>query len=170
MTINVIRYPALSQPRCGLAATLRLLVAGALLLIFCDCQDKSQQNSAFGLRTVQLRLGDVALRAEVADTALESQTGLMFRNSLPEDQGMIFVFDTPRQANFWMKNTRIPLSIAYIDSAGRILEIQSMKPFDETTVRSAFDNVVYALEVNEGWFDRHKIKPGTTITGLPRGS
>lgn len=81
---------------------------------------------------------------------------------------MIFVFDEPRRANFWMKNTRIPLSIAYIDSAGRILEIRSMKPFDETLVRSAFDNVVYALEVNEGWFNRHGISPGTKITGLPR--
>ena len=145
----------------------RLLLAGALL-VFCDCQDKNQEKSAFGLRTVQLRVGNVALRAEVADTPQESQTGLMFRTSLPEDRGMIFVFDTPRQANFWMKNTRIPLSIAYIDSTGKILEIHSMKPFDETLVRSAFDNVVYALEVNEGWFDRHKIGPGTTIAGLPR--
>ncbi|MGA8655204.1 MAG: DUF192 domain-containing protein [Chthoniobacterales bacterium] len=144
------------------------LIAAALLLIFCDCQDKNQEKSAFGLRTIQLRIGSVPLRAEVADTPLESQTGLMFRNSLPEDQGMIFVFDAPRQANFWMKNTRIPLSIAYIDSAGKILEIRSMKPFDETLVRSAFDAVVYAREVNEGWFDRHKINPGTSITGLPR--
>lgn len=151
-----------------LTATRRFLVGGLLLLIFCDCQDKGQEKSAFGLRTVQLRVGNVALKAEVADTPLESETGLMFRNSLPEDQGMIFVFDAPRQANFWMKNTRIPLSIAYLDTAGRILEIRSMKPFDETLVRSAFDNVVYALEVNEGWFDRHKINPGTTVTGLPR--
>ena len=149
-------------------ATIRnLLIAGALLVL-CGCQDKTQEKSAFGLRTVQLRVGNVALRAEVADTPQESQTGLMFRNSLPDDQGMIFVFNTPRQANFWMKNTRIPLSIAYIDSTGKILEIHSMQPFDETLVSSAFDNVVYALEVNEGWFDRHKISPGTTIAGLPR--
>ena len=149
-------------------ATTRRLLLAAALLIFCDCQDKNQEQGAFGLRTVQLRLGNVPLRAEVADTPQESQTGLMFRNSLPEDKGMIFIFDAPRQANFWMKNTRIPLSIAYIDSTGKILEIHSMKPFDETLVRSAFDNVVYALEVNEGWFDRHKINPGTTIAGLPR--
>ena len=149
-------------------ATIRKLLFAGALLVLCGCQDKSQEKGAFGLRTVQLRVGNTALRAEVADTPQESQTGLMFRDSLPESQGMIFVFDTPRQANFWMKNTRIPLSIAYIDSTGKILEIHSMKPFDETLVRSAFDNVVYALEVNEGWFDRHKISPGVTVAGLPR--
>jgi uncharacterized protein len=81
---------------------------------------------------------------------------------------MLFVFDHPKSASFWMKNTKIPLSIAYIDSTGKILEIESMKPLDETIVPSASDQVAYALEVNQGWFSRHGIAPGAKIDGIPR--
>ena len=65
---------------------------------------------------------------------------------------MLFIFEQPRKASFWMRNTKIPLSIAYIDSAGKILEIKSMNPLDETVVPSSSDQVAYALEVNQGWF------------------
>jgi uncharacterized protein len=104
----------------------------------------------------------------VADTPQVSENGLMFRDSLPEDRGMLFVFEQPKTASFWMRNTKIPLSIAYVDSTGKILEIESMKPFDETVVPSVSDQVSYALEVNQGWFGRHGIAPGAKIDGIPR--
>jgi uncharacterized membrane protein (UPF0127 family) len=90
----------------------------------------------------------------------------MFRNSLPDDHGMLFVFEKPKTASFWMKNTKIPLSIAYIDSAGRILQIESMKPLDETPVASTSSEVAFALEVNEGWFARNGVSAGAKISGI----
>lgn len=105
---------------------------------------------------------------EIADTPQASENGLMFRDSLPEDRGMLFLFEQPKRASFWMRNTKIPLSIAYVDSAGTILEIKSMQPLDETVVPSASEQVTYALEVNQGWFARHGISVGAKIEGIPR--
>jgi uncharacterized membrane protein (UPF0127 family) len=93
---------------------------------------------SFGQKVIELqipnRTGFVKLRAELADTESKKERGLMFRQSLPENSGMLFIFDPPTQAAFWMKNTRIPLSIAFVDNQGRILETRSMKPFDETPI------------------------------------
>jgi uncharacterized protein len=144
------------------------------LLVLCwvvglaACQLKNSDSSPFGLRIVQLKIADSSLFAEVADTPQTSANGLMFRDSLPDDHGMLFVFEKPERASFWMRNTKIPLSIAYIDSAGKILEIESLKPLDETPVASASGEVAFALEVNEGWFKRNRILPGATISGIPR--
>ena len=129
------------------------------------------RKDSFGWKVIELqipnRTGFVTLTAELADTESKKERGLMFRQSLPENSGMLFIFDPPAQATFWMKNTRIPLSIAFIDNQGRILEIRSMKPFDETLIWSVSNAVAYALEVNEGWFDRHGIQMGTRIFGIP---
>ena len=125
-------------------------------------------DSAFGLRTARLEISNVPLTAEIADTPEAKENGLMFRESLAEDRGMLFVYEDPQKATFWMRNTRIPLSIAFIDSAGSILEIKPMYPMDETIVPSSSDQVAYALEVNQGWFDRHRIFPGTKIEGIPQ--
>lgn len=81
---------------------------------------------------------------------------------------MLFIFEQPKEASFWMRNTKIPLSIAFIDSAGKILEIKSMNPLDESLVLSNSDRVAYALEVNQGWFARHRISSGAMIDGIPR--
>ena len=81
---------------------------------------------------------------------------------------MLFIFEKPEKASFWMRNTKIPLSIAFIDSAGKILEIKSMNPLDETLVVSNSDQVAYALEVNQGWFVRRGISSGAMIEGIPR--
>jgi uncharacterized protein len=120
------------------------------------------------LRVAELKISNVPLTTEIADTPQASENGLMFRDSLPEDRGMLFMFERPKRASFWMKNTRIPLSIAFIDSAGKILEIKSMNPQDETVVPSSSDQVAYALEVNQGWFSRHGVSPGAKIDGIPR--
>jgi uncharacterized membrane protein (UPF0127 family) len=145
-----------------------LSLAVCWILIFGGCQPKVAQTTPFGLRVAELKVSNVSVRAEIADTPQASENGLMFRDSLPEDHGMLFIFEEPKKATFWMKNTKIPLSIAYIDSAGKILEIKSMNPLDETVVPSSSDVVAYALEVNQGWFARHGILTGAKIDGIPR--
>src|ERR1700719_186159 len=138
------------------------------ILLFAGCQPKAAETTVFGLRAAELKSSNVPLTAEIADTPQASENGLMFRDSLPEDRGMLFIFEQPEKASFWMKNTKIPLSIAYIDSACKILEIKSMNPLDETVVLSNSDQIAYALEVNQGWFARHGIAIGAKIDGIPR--
>ncbi len=104
----------------------------------------------------------VAVPVEIADTNEERQTGLMGRTALAEDAGMLFVFDTEQQLSFWMKDTLIPLSIAFIDSEGRIVDIQDMQPLDETPHPSAAP-AQYALEVNQGFFEARGIQVGDTV-------
>jgi len=145
-----------------------LLLALCLTAGVTGCQQKNSDSSPFGLRVVQLRIGNSSLIAEVADNPQTSANGLMFRDSLPDDHGMLFVFEKPKTASFWMKNTKIPLSIAYIDSAGRILQIESMKPLDETPIESTSNEVAFALEVNEGWFKRNGVSAGAKISGIRR--
>jgi hypothetical protein len=93
--------------------------------------------------------------------------GLMFRRSLAPDSGMLFVFDSDDFQRFWMKNTLIPLSIAYITSDSLITDILEMAQLDTTTPYLSSKPVRYALEMNSGWFQSKGIKPGDTIRGIP---
>jgi uncharacterized protein len=104
----------------------------------------------------------VPVEVEIADTEAERQTGLMGRTILPEDAGMLFVFEGEQTLSFWMKDTLIPLSIAYIDSQGRIVDIQHMQPLDETPHISVAP-AQYALEVNQGFFEERGITVGDTV-------
>jgi uncharacterized membrane protein (UPF0127 family) len=106
--------------------------------------------------------GIVTMRAEIARSDEERQQGLMYRKSLADGRGMLFVFDRDQILGFWMKNTLIPLSIAYIRSDGSIVEIKDMLPRDENLVRSS-RGVRYALEVPQGWFGRAGIKAGDRL-------
>lgn len=115
------------------------------------------------LTTTKLWLGSQQLVAEIAREPLEIATGLMFRTTMASDEAMIFVLPMPQQARFYMKNTLIPLSCAYIDGEGVVLEVHNMKPKDETTILSASENVQFVLEVNQGWFEKKQIGPGTLI-------
>ncbi len=112
----------------------------------------------------KILLGGKTIEVEVADTDERRAYGLMFRNSLPKDQGMLFVFDDERTRSFWMKNTLIPLSIAYINKDKVITEILDMQPavLGETRPKSypSKKKSMYALEMNIGWFERNKIWPG----------
>lgn len=89
----------------------------------------------------------------------------MNRESLPENAGMLFVFAEPKAQAFWMKNTLIPLSIAFIDAEGKIVQIEDMKPHDETNTMSK-TKVQYALETNRGWFERHGVAVGEVLKGF----
>jgi uncharacterized protein len=111
------------------------------------------------------------VQVEIADERAEQQRGLMERTELAENAGMLFVFDRDAPRSFWMRNTLIPLSIAYIASDGRIVDIQDMQPLDETSHPSA-EPAQYALEVNQGFFAERGIKVGNVveIPELPDGS
>ena len=105
----------------------------------------------------------VVVRVEIATTTAEKQRGLMGRTALAEDAGMLFVFDREQQLSFWMKDTLIPLSIAYINESGRIVDIQDMQPLDETPHPST-EPAKYALEVNQGFFSEHGIEVGNKVS------
>ena len=105
----------------------------------------------------------VHITAEIAKTDEERSQGLMYRKKLPDGEGMLFIFERDQQLSFWMKNTLIPLSIAFIASDGRITEIKDMYPQDLNTVQSS-RSVRYALEAPQGWFTRAGVKAGDTIS------
>lgn len=105
----------------------------------------------------------VPLQAEIADTEPLRRKGLMHRKELPGDRGMLFVFEKPAHQNFWMKNTSIPLSIAYISASGVINEIYDMKPLDTSVTYPSARPARYALEVNRGWFEKNNITRGCSI-------
>ena len=115
---------------------------------------------------VQLQAGMHLIKAEVASTPAQRQQGLMFRTKMEQNEGMLFVFGAPAKSCMWMKNTPIPLSVAFIDQAGRIVNIEDMQPLTEQSHCS--DGLVhYALEMNRGWFKQRHIKPGSSLAGLP---
>ena len=104
----------------------------------------------------------VEITVEIARTEDERATGLMHRKKLPDGKGMLFIFERDQQLSFWMKNTLIPLSIAFIASDGRIIEIKDMQPQDLNSVKSS-RSVRYALEVPQGWFARAGVQAGDVI-------
>ena len=105
----------------------------------------------------------VEVEAEVANDGAERTRGLMYRTALAEDAGMLFVFGRERSLSFWMKNTSIPLSIAYVDAEGRIVDIEDMEPFDDQTKHPSAEPSKYALEVNQGFFEERGIEVGDTV-------
>ena len=122
--------------------------------------------AAAGLPTRTLTIGKQKLVVEVAATPDERATGLMNRFSLQPDHGMLFVFDRPQPLAFWMKNTYVALSIAFIAPDGRIINIEDMKPQTEETHWSR-GPAMYALEMKKGWFAERGIGPGAVVKGLP---
>ena len=104
----------------------------------------------------------VKITVEIARTEQERTQGLMYRKKLPDGEGMIFIFERDEQLSFWMKNTLIPLSIAFIASDGRITEIKDMQPLDLNSVKSS-RSVRYALETPQGWFTRAGVKAGDVV-------
>jgi len=115
----------------------------------------------------KLKIGSHELIVELAISDQEQETGLMDRTTLGSDRGMLFVFDRPRHASFWMHNTAIPLDLAYLDEKGEILEILPLIPFEEKSVNSKSDKVAYALEVNRDWFSSRGLKAGQKVQGIP---
>ena len=134
-----------------LAASLLLLAATAAL--------------AQPLPVAELRAGMHLIRAEVAADFSTRGRGLMHRKGLAPNAGMLFIFDGPSQQCMWMKNTYIPLSVAFLDDKGEIINIADMQPHSEQS-HCAARPALYALEMAQGWFAQRGIKPGARLGGL----
>ena len=119
------------------------------------------------LPQVRLQIGLRYVEAEVADTPGARSVGLMHRSALGKNQGMLFIFDDRQTQAMWMRNTLIPLSVAFLDEQGVILNIAEMQPLTET-VHASTAPAKYALEMNAGWFAHVGVKPGDKVKGLPR--
>ena len=142
-------------------------VVFAFLLMACPLSKSFGAASDEGrFKTVRLKAGKQIIHAEVAATEAERERGLMYRKFLPENSGMLFVFDRPARSCMWMKNTASPLSVAFIDGKGTIVNIEEMEPFTTESHCSA-GWIRYALEMNATWFDRNGVKSGSRIGGLP---
>lgn len=122
-----------------------------------------------GLPTTTLTLGETPLTVEIADDEAERARGLMHRDAMPSDRGMVFVYPDQALRRFWMKDTRIPLSIAFVDDDGTIKKIADMQPLSTARTSSVYP-VRYAIEVNQGWFAAHGVVEGMRVTGLPDGT
>lgn len=118
--------------------------------------------------TRKIQLGGQIITIEIADTDAKRERGLMFRESLPDGHGMLFVFEDERKLSFWMKNTLIPLSIGYFDKNRRLNEVHEMVPAvlgeRELKTYSSRLPAMYALEMPKGWYSKHRIKSGTAFT------
>lgn len=141
-----------------------LLISLALLagLHTASAQEAAQPR----LPTKDLRAGMYLIHAEIAQTELQKQTGLMFRASLENNNGMLFVYQPDSPICMWMKNTLVPLSVAFIDSDGTIINIEDMQP-QSLQSHCSKKPVAYALEMSQGWFKGKNIKPGMKIANLP---
>jgi len=115
------------------------------------------------LPTVKLWLNSHKVIAEVARTPAEHQVGMMGRTKIAEMEGMIFVFNEPDRRAFWMRNTHIPLDIAYLAPDGTLLEVHAGHPHNEVQLSSKSDNVQFVLEMLQGWFGRNNFKPGMIV-------
>jgi uncharacterized membrane protein (UPF0127 family) len=118
-------------------------------------------------RTATLKVAGNALKVEVAATDDQRMQGLMYRRKMGTNDGMLFVFDQPEYHAMWMKNTLIPLSVAFVDAQGTILNILDMEPETLDSHMSAGPSI-YAIETNKGWFAQKKVKAGDKVTGLPK--
>jgi uncharacterized protein len=144
----------------GLTATL-----GGSLLSPAMAQDP-RQDQPQNLPTVTLRAGFHNVVAQVARTNEQRQIGLMFRASMPVNEGMLFVFDEPSPQCFWMKNTLLPLAIAFVSDDGTIVNIDEMKP-QTLNSHCSTKPVRYVLEMNTGWFAKKGLKAGDRLSGGP---
>lgn len=115
------------------------------------------------LPTITLLLGDKQMVSEIAADDRSRMMGMMFRESMGKDDGMIFVFPFAHQTSFWMKNTTVPLDAAYIDPKGTILEIHKLMPLNESSVPASSDQIQYVLETPQGWFERNGVKVGMVV-------
>jgi len=153
---------------CGLGRALRLFPCLALLAAGAAFASCGREGAQPRLPTAVLGIekaggGTASLVAELAVSDAQRARGLMHRASLPDGEGMLFVFDRDQRLSFWMKNTVIPLSIAFIASDGRITEIRDLRPLDLNPVVSS-RSVRYALEVPQGWFARAGVAPGDVVS------
>ena len=146
-------------------------ISTVLLLAFAGTFAQAQPAAApalqpqLDLQRATLQAGRQKISVQLARTPQQRQTGLMHRRSMPQQEGMLFVFDQPGVQCFWMKNTLLPLTAAFVDDDGTIVNLADMQPQSETPHCSARP-VRYVLEMNQGWFKHHGVKAGARLKWL----
>ncbi|MBG6223061.1 MULTISPECIES: DUF192 domain-containing protein [unclassified Janthinobacterium] len=138
----------------------------SLCIVLMACASTAQAQTP--QKSVQLSAGMHLIQAQVAATEQQREQGLMYREKMPPNAGMLFVFDHSSTQCMWMKNTPLPLSVAFIDASGKIVNIEDMQALTlDSHCSSKAVPVRYALEMNLGWFRQKNIKPGMSIGNLP---
>ena len=141
-----------------------LALAAALLLTACGGSDAAKSVAP---KTVDdrfaIKVGERTVQVQIAALPDEMQKGLMFRKTMGEDEGMLFVFTVPQAQGFWMRNTTLPLDIGYFDATGELKEFYPMYPLDEKTVLSRSRSIQFCLEMNQGWYGRSGVKAGARL-------
>jgi uncharacterized protein len=160
MTLRMHLRPALVRAQS---------LAFALLLALVSATSALAQEAPQKLPAIQLTAGMHLIRAELAQSPDQRSVGLMHRKSMGANEGMLFVFEQSGQQCFWMKNTLIPLSIAFLADDGNVVNIEDMKP-QSLDSHCSKKPVRFVLEMNEGWFAKRGIKPGSALKGAPFGS
>lgn len=151
-----------------LATTLLTVCSLSMFVRLVNAESSTTEaNADSGLPMAQLQAGIHRIRAEVAATETSRERGLMWRQDLARNSGMLFVFNQPGRYCFWMKNTLIPLSIAFLDDDGHIVTLAEMEAGSEEP-HCPSQTVRYALEMNKGWFVERGLTRGASVTGLPR--
>ncbi|WP_341889547.1 DUF192 domain-containing protein [Variovorax sp. YR752] len=141
-----------------------LLLVSASFLAPAHAQQQIQPQPQTDLARTQLSVGLYKIDAQVAQSPREREIGLMFRKTMPQAEGMIFVFDQPATQCFWMRNTLLPLTTAFVADDGRIVNLVDMQPMTENSHCSE-EPVRYVLEMNQGWFAKKNIKKGAKLGG-----
>lgn len=144
----------------------RMITASSLLAASAAIAQEGPQSR---LPTVELTAGMYVIQAEVAQTHQQHSIGLMHRQSMGVNEGMLFVYPAAEIRCYWMLNTLIPLTIAFLDDDGAIVNLKDMEPHTERS-NCSIKPVRYALEMNRGWFDQRGIKPGFRLRGIPSAS
>jgi len=141
-----------------------LVLASFVLLTACGGSDTAKNTA---VKTVDdrfaIKVGDRTVQMQIAALPEEMPKGLMYRKSMGADEGMLFVYPSPTQLSFWMRNTEIPLNIGFFDASGELKETYEMYPHDERSVASHARNLQFALEMNQGWYKQAGVKPGAKL-------
>ena len=119
--------------------------------------------TVFAFKTLDIQINGIYLKVEVAATHEERLLGLMHRKKLPENKGMLFIYPSERVIKLWMKNTSIPLSVAFLNKNKKIINIEKMEPNQTKVIYKSKGLALYAVEVNQGWFEINKVSVGDTF-------
>lgn len=125
--------------------------------------DRTPADTARADDRISIRVAGILVRVRVSQRPEELEQGLKLIENLAPDEGMLFLFETQKILHFWMQDTPLPLSVAFIDKSGRIVDIQQMEPLNEKTIHTSRQKALYALEMNAGWFREHGVKVGDTV-------
>jgi uncharacterized membrane protein (UPF0127 family) len=140
------------------------LLSGAVLIAASFLA--TAQEAQMDLPRVKLSAGMHQIDSQVASTPGQRSTGLMYRKTMPQHEGMLFVFEQPTKQCFWMKNTLLPLTAAFVDDDGTIVNLEDMKP-QTLDAHCSAKPVRFVLEMNQGWFAKKGLKPGSKLSGAP---